>query len=387
MVHEDTGPISPYPELKDLYGPLLLSAAQHEKDRMRHGHAHGGHDQHRRPAHGQHPQHPQQRHASHPATMQSRHRHQVGLPDFPIAWIEDAHEHQHRPTYEQLLHSAWEHHHKVEQQRHAASLGIDEQHGGDMQALNAALAGPQGHIIQSHNAGSPNQLLEPVKQLMDLKRAEADRARDVAAQYQNARGPEDPATQHAQEIALHAEAEAGGVLAVERALETAPEGQGLQAIETTVGHFDEEKRRSQVAWSDAQGRLGESNPKVIAARLAMLRADAAYQGAAAAQAAPAQRSFEAAEAPQAIANRAAEAADAYNAEAEELSKQADLLKRKWGPKDPRVVQAQREAGEADAKAKACLAESATAQDLADGRPLPKPEAKKKAKKKARSGIC
>jgi len=242
-----------------------------------------------------------------------------------------------------------------------------------MQAMNAALAGPQGYMIQSHNSGSPNQLLEPIKHLMDVKRAEADRVRDIAAQYQNARGPEDPATQQAQEMALHAEAEASGVLAVERALEHAPEGQGLQAIATTVGHFDEEKRQSQVAWSDAQGKLGESHPKVIAARLAMLKADAAHQGAAAAQAAPAQRGFEAAENPQAIANRASEAADSYNAEAEELHKQADLLRRKWGANDPRVAQAQNQADEAAAKAKTCLLESTTAQGVADGHPLPTPE--------------
>jgi len=377
-VHDDFGPISPYPELKDLCGPLLLSAAQHEKDRMHHGHAH-----HRPPGHGQHPQ---QRHANYPVTVQSRYRQQVGLPDFPIGWIEDPHEHQHRQTYEQLLHSAWEHHHKLQEQRHGAGLGVDEQHGGDMQAMNAALAGPQGHVIQSHDSGSPNQLLEPIKHLMEAKRAEADRVRDVATQYQNARGPEDPGTQQAQEMALRAEAEAGGVLAVERALESAPQGQGLQAMATTVGHFEEENKRSQVAWSDALGKLGESHPKVIAERLAMLKADAAYQGAAAAQAAPAQRSFEAAENPQAIANRASDAADAYNAEAEELSKKAEQLRRKWGAKDPRVAQAQKEADEAAAKAKTCLQESAAAQGIADGKPLPKPEAKKKVKKKQR-GIC
>jgi len=255
-----------------------------------------------------------------------------------------------------------------------------------MQAMDAALAGPQGYMIQSHNAGSPQQLMEPIMHLMEAKRAEAERVRDIAYEYQSSRGPDDPATQQAQEMALRAEAEAGGVLAVERALEAAPEGQGLQAIESTVIAFEEEKRRAQVAWSDARGRFGENNPKTIGEHLAMLKADAAWQGASSAAGAPAQRGFEAAEHPQAIANRASAAADAYTADAEELNKRAEQLRRKWGKTDPRVTQAQKESDEAASKANSCLLESATAQDLADGKPLEKPEAKKKAKKKQR-GIC
>lgn len=387
--HQDDGPISPYPELKDLHGPLLRSHHHHHHGDHHHPMPHG---QHHSGHHGQ-TQHPQHFHRNFPPSPLQHHRETVGLPDFPQMWVADPHDHQHRPTYEQMLYSAWEHHHKLEQQeiqRHGGNLGLGADNS-DMQAMNAALAGPQGWMIQSHNSGSPTQLLEPIKRLMDIKRHEAERARDVVYQYENSRGPQDPVTQQAQELALHAEAEASGVLAVERALEAAADGQGLHAISETVAIFEEEKSRASVAWSDAQGRFGENHPKTVGERVAMLKADAAWQGATAAQSAPAQRGFEEAEHPQAIANRASAAADAYSAEAEELNKRADQLRRKWGNADPRVAQAQAEADEAAAKAKSALLESQEAQGFVDGKPLATasnaaPVPKKKAKKKQR-GIC
>lgn len=382
--HQDTGPISPYPELKDLNGPLLLHR-QHHHHSPHHGVSSGTPPLGRHgAAHGHPPQHV---HSNYARTIQEHQRRDVGLPDFPNQWVEDPREH-HRPTYEQLLYSAWEHRHQAElqeRQRYGGDLGLYEQ-TSDIQALNAALAGPQGYMIQSHAAGSPNQLLEPIRQLMEVKRAEAERVRDIAYQYEAARGHNDPDTQQAQEMALRAEAEAGGVLAVERALEAAPEGQGLQQIESTVMIYEEEKHRSSVAWTDARGKLGENHPKTVAARMEMLKAESAWQGASSAAGAPAQRGFEVVEHPQAVANRASVAADAYTSEAQELNKRAEQLRRKWGKDDPRVAQAQKEADEVSAKAQSALLESQNAQDSAEGKPVAKAEPKKKLKKK-KQGMC
>jgi len=318
--------------------------------------------------------------------MHQRNRHQSGLPDFPLGWVEDPHEH-HRPTYEQIVYSAFEHRQQLQHQnyqQHGDDLGFD-QNNFDMQAMNAALAGP-------HNSGSINQLMEPIQRLMDAKRVEAERAREIAARYQNepSRGPDDAVTREAQEIALQAEAEAGGVLAVERALEHAPEGQALHQIATTVQAFEEEKRRTQAAYNEAFGRFGDNHQNTFSARMAALQAEAAWQGAAAAQAAPAQRGFDAAEHPIAIADRASAAAQAYFSEADELHRKADMLKRKWGKNDPRVLEAEKAAEEKAALGESALKESDTAQGFAEGKPEgsapAKAEAKKKPKKQ-KKGIC
>jgi len=319
--------------------------------------------------------------------MQEYSRQMDGLPNFPNQWVDDPREHQHRPTYEQLLYKAYEHQHRLQLQddrRHRDDVQVQ---GSDMQAMNAALAGPNAWMYHHETGGMPHQLAAPIQQLMEAKRAEAERVRHIADQYYNERGPNDPETQRANEVALQAEAEAHGAVAVERALEHAPQGEALHSIAATVEIFEDEKKRSEISWHESQGRLGNNHESTVAARMAMLQAASAWQGALAAQAAPAERGFEAAEHPQAIANRANAAADAYGEESEELTRKADLAARKFGKNDPRAVEAQRAADEVKAKEKAALHEAATAQAVADGKPPPQTAAAKKkaAKKKAQSG--
>jgi len=308
-----------------------------------------------------------------------------GLPDFPNHWVEETHEHYHRPTYEQMLYTAWEQQHRGQLNDHPREHMLAEQ-GSDMQAMSSALAGPNGWMMNNGKSNLPHQLQEPIRALMEAKRAEADRVRRIAEQYQHERGPEDPATRDAQEAALQAEAEAHGVVAVERALEHAPQGQAVEQIALTVEAFEDEKRRAEISFNEAQGKWGENHQNTIAARLEMLKAAYAWQGAATAQSAPAQRDYDAAEHPQAIANRANAASEAYRSEAEDFTKKATNAAHKWGKKDPRVVEAQRLAEEATAMANSAAQEADAAQAVADGKPAPKAGAKK-VKKKVQRGYC
>lgn len=256
--------------------------------------------------------------------------------------------------------------------------------GSDMQAMNAALSGPHGWTLQHGSGQQHHQMLDAIARLADAKRHEAERVRRIANQCEAAR---DPQTDQAQEAALVAEAEASGVLAVERAVEHALDGQALHQIASIVAIYEEERHHQQAAWNEAQGMLGDHDHKTIAARLAMLQAHAAWQGAAEAQAAPAQSNYEAAEHPQAIANRALAAEEAYRADAKEMKREADMDAKKYGKKDPRTVDAQRSAAEAERRAASAHEEAETAQALADGGPtLEKKLAGKKGKKK-RAGIC
>lgn len=260
--------------------------------------------------------------------------------------------------------------------------------GSDMEAMDAALTGPDGWM-HGHNTGSsPQQLAAPIRALVEAKRREAERVRHIAIQYEDERGPNDAGTMEAQDIALQAEAEVHGAAAVERALESAAQGgQATQQIAMTVEVFDDEKQRAEVAWHEAQGRFGDNHNQTIAAHTAMLQAAFAWQGAMAAQSAPAMRGFETAEHPQAIANRASAASESYRAEAEELRRKADLLARKHGKTDVRAKQALKAADEADAKAQSALFEEESAQAVADGRPPPRKPAKKKVNKKVQRSIC
>lgn len=378
-------PVSPYPELKDLVGPLHRPHGHHHHHR-RHGHHHG-------------PTSPRQAHVPvlptnvhftgyHPRTYQDYERMHDGLPNFPDNyWIEEPHDHRHRASYEQLLYAAYEHAHRLDFERQARqgdALGGYHQ-GSDMEAMNAALAGPHGWMM--HGDGSPQALAEPIKILVERKMAEAERIRRIANRVLSERGREDPGSMEAQEALLQAEAEAHGAVAVERSLESAAQGQAMQQIAITVQHFEEEKRDAEVAWHDAQGRFGNNSEKTHAARTTMLQAAAAWQGALAAQSAPAERGFEAAEHPQAIANRANDAAEAFREEAAELSRKAELLSRKYGKTDKRAIDAQQAADEATKKADAALFEAETAQAVADGKEPPLRPGLKKKKKRTRGGCC
>jgi len=309
------------------------------------------------------------------------------LPNFPNQWIDDPTEHKHRPTYEQLMYAALEHQHQLqmeEHKRHGDAFGFHDRQSSDMQAMNAALAGPHGWMYHHETGGLPHALAGPIQQLMEAKRAEAERVRHIATQYENERGPHDPATQEANEYALMAEAEAQGAVAVERALEHAPEGEAPQQIELTVKAFEEEKRNAELHWQQEMSG-GPHLERTIAARLSMMKAKYAFEGALAAQQAPAQRGFEAAEHPQAIANRAAIAAESYRDEAETLKSHAAILARRHGKNDPRAEEAHRAAEEAAARAKSAEKESEDAQAVADGKPRPKATKKKVVKKQGGDG--
>jgi len=252
-----------------------------------------------------------------------------------------------------------------------------------MEAMNTALSGPHGWTLQHGGADmQQHQMVEAIARLMDAKRHEAERVRHIANQCA------DRDRDQANEVALVAEAEASGVLAVERAVEHALDGQALHQMASIVSIYEEESNHQQVAWHEAVGMYGEEDHRSINARLAMIQAHAAWQGAAEAQAAPAQRNYEAVEHPQAIANRALAAEEAYRADAQDLKREADMDARKYGKKDPRTLDAQRSAADAERRAASAHEEAETAQALADGGPTPdKKTAAKKGKKAKRGGIC
>lgn len=267
------------------------------------------------------------------------------------------------------MYSAWEqrHRHDLRSEHRRDNLGLGE-NNADIQAMNAALAGPNGWMIQSHSSGSPAQLLGPVQALLEEKRAEAEHFRVKAQQYLAVKGPQDPDTKQAQEVALQTEAECRGVAAVERALENAQQLSlhATDEIAKIVKVHAEEKDAASHEWSDATGRYAQNDKRVEGARLNLLAAQSAWNGAVAAQHAPAQKGFEAATNPQDMANRRAAAVESYRAEAAQLRSQAEAAKRQYGAADPRVLEVQRQADIADANAQAVLAEANNVQRVADG---------------------
>merc|ERR1719158_241399 len=113
----------------------------------------------------------------HPQTYEDYERIQDGLPNFPNYWVETPQDHQHRPTYEQLAYDAYEHQERLRAQHLARHQ--DYHQGSDMEAMNAALSGPQGWMLH-HQGGGAHALEAPIRRLVDQKRAEAERVRNMA---------------------------------------------------------------------------------------------------------------------------------------------------------------------------------------------------------------
>jgi hypothetical protein len=356
--HDNLAPISPYPELKNLTGPLHLA-------------------RHADPNHHTNPTSGQLEHTT--SYYHFENRKQVGLPEFPFHhWKEDPHEHEFRPTYEQLLYAQYEEKKQLGllAPRYRDDLGLSN-NVSELDAVeNARLHGTLQSIAGDVHTRpvSYQQLTGSINQLLDTYRIETDRRRNVYQQYLAERGPNDPETAQAHEVLLVAEAMTSGAFTVLQRVQSAPPDdfqQQMSSMAATVQHFGEHYQETEARVTQARSMFGEHDERTRQAKIASFQAEQQWIGARAAQTASTEVNAQALETPAAVAERERMGAEAYRAEADQLRAEVDKLEKRYNdPKDPRVALAKEQLKEAEAKAKDAEERAKRAQAVAEGRPVP-----------------